>query len=420
MRRAVLVMCDGLSREWLSPERSPNIWALKEQGLWASDHRAVFPSVTRASAAAVATGHTPGNHGLHGNRMCFLVNGRLEVRDAGLPDFREHMRRATGRTLRVPTMAERLGGNAIAFSNVSPGAAYFLDPDHHGWVYHRAGCFGPGGEPITGEDALTVPSDPAGDLEMVERFRTEVLVERAPMLAICWQCSPDKTGHGAPLLGPDHTAALAAADRHVGMIAETVATLRANGDEVIFLVGSDHGMESIGPRVHVAQRLVNAGLKDSLDSGEVGVACQGTSALVYVAPGHEDRIPALREFLNEAEWTAAVLEGESVDRLGARREYGLTFALDMAHVDKDNGHGVAGQRYEAIDGAEGDGQGGFAQHGGLGARETAPFLIVDDGSGQACETGAATTLTHIVPTILGWLGVSAADLPSPSLLGPIQ
>ena len=416
MRRAVLVMCDGLSREWLTPERSPNIWALKERGLWASQHRAVFPSVTRASAAAVATGHTPGNHGLQGNRMCFLVGGKLEVRDAGLPDFRDHMRRATGRTLRVPTMAERLGGDAIAFSNVSPGAAYFLDPDHHGWVYHRAGCFGPGGEPIAGSDALTVPSDPDGDREMVERFRTEVLVDRAPKLAICWQCSPDKTGHGAPLLGPEHAAALAAADRHVGLIADTVAALRAKGDEVLFLVGSDHGMESIGPRVHVAQRLVDAGLKDSLDSGEVAVACQGTSALVYVAPGHESRIPALRDFLNSAEWSAQVLEGDGLTRLGARPDYGLTFAVDMAHVDKDNGHGVTGQRYEAIDSDEGDGAGGFAQHGGLGPRETAPFLIVDDGSGEARDTGGPTTLTRIAPTILGWLGVSAPDLPSHSLL----
>ncbi len=415
MRRAVLMISDGLSREWISPESTPNIWALKQRGLWAADHRAIFPSVTRASAAAIATGQPPGSHGLHGNRMCFLMDGKLEVRDAGLPDFREHMRRATGRTLRVPTMAERLSGDAIAFSNVSPGAAYFLDPDHHGWIYHRAGSFGPGGKRVGEPEELSVTNDPAGDRVMVERFRAEVLADRAPRLAICWQCAPDKTGHGAPLLGPDHSAALAAADRHVGMVAESVAALRARGDEVLFLLGSDHGMESVGPRVHVAQRLVDAGLKDALDSGEVAVACQGTGALVYVAPGHEDRIAALHDYLTAAEWAGQVVEGKALDALGARREYGLTFAIDMARVDKDNGHGVPGQRYEAIDGAEGDADGGFAQHGGLGPRETAPFLIVDDGSGKARRTDGATTLTHIAPTILAWLGVAAPDLPSPPL-----
>jgi len=76
----------------------------------------VFPSVTRASAAAVATGHLPGSHGLHGNRMCFLVDGRLEVRDAGLPDFREHMRRAIGCALRVPACRHRANGSAATAS----------------------------------------------------------------------------------------------------------------------------------------------------------------------------------------------------------------------------------------------------------------------------------------------------------------
>ncbi len=415
MRRAVLLMCDGLSREWISPERTPNIWAMKQSGLWCADHRAVFPSVTRASAAAVATGYTPGNHGLHGNRMCFLVDGKLEVRDAGLPDFRDHMRRATGRTLHVPTMAERLNGDCVAFSNVSPGAAYFLDPDHHGWVYHRAGCFGPGGEPITGDDALTVPSDPDGDAVMVERFCGEVLEERRPKLAICWQCSPDKTGHTEPLLGPVHTAAMAAADRHVAQVFAKVQELRAAGDDVLFLVGSDHGMESIGPRVHVGERLVAAGLKDALDSGDVAVACQGTSALIYVAPGYESRIDGLRAYLKDADWAASVFEGDGLKTLGARPDYGLTFAVDTAYVEKDNGHGVTGQRYEAIDGAEGDAAGAFAQHGGIGPRETAPFLVVDDGSGSGRERAETSSLPNIAPTILGYLGVAAEGL-QPSLL----
>jgi hypothetical protein len=414
MRRAVLAICDGLSREWISAERTPNIWALKQLGLWADRHQAIFPSVTRASAASIATGQPPGTHGLHGNRMCFSVNGRLEVRDAGLPDFREHMRRATGRTLRAPTMAERLGGDCIAFSNVSPGAAYFLDPDHHGWVYHRAGSFGPGGEPAN--DPLEIESGPEGDRTMVERFCAEVLLERVPALSICWQCSPDKVGHGAPLLGPDHSAALSAADRHVGMIAETVAKLRNQGDEVLLLIGSDHGMESVGPRIHVSARLVAAGLKDAPDSGEVAVACQGTSALIYVSPDAIDRIPALRDHLRGAEWAGQVLEGSALEALGAKREHGLAFAVDMGSRDRGNGHGVAGQRYEAIDGEEGDADGGFAQHGGLGARETAPFLIVNDGSGRAGETGRASDLTHIAPTILHHLGVVASALPSPSLL----
>ena len=415
-RKAVLLVCDGLSREWISPERTPNIWRLKGENLWAARHTAVFPSVTRASAASIATGCPPGEHGLHGNRMCFLTDGSVTVRDAGLPDFRDHMRSATGRTLRVPTMAERLGGDSIAFSNVSPGAAYFLDPDSHGWVYHRAGSFAPGGVEITGSDALGVPSTPAGDREMVDRFCDEVLGERAPTLAICWQCSPDKTGHTEPLLGPDHSDALAAADEHVALIHRKVEALRADGDDVLLIVCSDHGMESVGPGIHIAQRLVDAGLKHDLESGDVGVAAQGTAALIYIAPQFADRAAAIRAFLEDSPWAGRVLADGDLTALGARLEYGLTFAIDMAVLDEPNGYNVPTRRYEAIDGPETDSDAGFAQHGGLGPRETAPFLIVNDGTGNAGTIDTPTSLTHIAPTIMKWLGQDLDGLASPPLL----
>ena len=110
-----------------------------------------------------------------------------------------------------------------------------------------------------------------------------------------------------------------------------------------------------------------------------------------------------------------MFEGDGLKTLGARPDYGLTFAVDTAYVEKDNGHGVTGQRYEAIDGAEGDAAGAFAQHGGIGPRETAPFLVVDDGSGSGRERAETSSLPNIAPTILGYLGVAAEGL-QPSLL----
>jgi hypothetical protein len=51
----------------------------------------------------------------------------------------------------------------ILFSNVSPGAAYAHDPDGYGFVYHRAGSFGPGRTPLDGARALKIAQDAAGD-----------------------------------------------------------------------------------------------------------------------------------------------------------------------------------------------------------------------------------------------------------------
>src|SRR4051812_42007932 len=174
-RRTVFVCCDGLGRNWVTPDATPVLSALRRDSLWCEDHRAVFPSVTRVSAASIATGCQPARHGLHGNRMGLLEEGRIVVRDVGAPDFRSHLRRATGRTLLAPTLAERVAqaGGFIAFSNVSPGAAYFLDPDNFGRVYHRSGSFGPGGTPIAAPDALAVSHDAAGDWAMTQRFCAE-------------------------------------------------------------------------------------------------------------------------------------------------------------------------------------------------------------------------------------------------------
>ena len=104
-------------------------------------------------------------------------------------------------------LSERVAndGGFIAFSNVSPGAAFFLDPDAHGYVYHRSGSHAPGGQPL---DALPVSHDHAGDWAMTERFCREVLSERKPAVALMWICDPDHTLHGVPLGSPAHAEAL--------------------------------------------------------------------------------------------------------------------------------------------------------------------------------------------------------------------
>jgi len=110
-RRTVFVCCDGLGRNWIGPETTPVLHGLRDKSLWCAEHSAVFPSVTRASAASVTTGCHPARHGLHGNRMGLFEDGRIVVRDVGAPDFRDHMRRATGCTLLVPALSERVAND---------------------------------------------------------------------------------------------------------------------------------------------------------------------------------------------------------------------------------------------------------------------------------------------------------------------
>jgi predicted AlkP superfamily pyrophosphatase or phosphodiesterase len=55
-RRAVFVCCDGLGRDWVRSDSTPVLHEIAGASLWCAAHNAVFPSVTRVSAASVSTG----------------------------------------------------------------------------------------------------------------------------------------------------------------------------------------------------------------------------------------------------------------------------------------------------------------------------------------------------------------------------
>jgi arylsulfatase A-like enzyme len=411
-RRAVLVICDGMRRDLVSRQRTPRIWDLREKSRWFDQHRSVFPSVTRSSSASIATGCHPARHGLHGNTMALPTASGYAVHNVGEAAFVERLRSSRGRTLRVPTAAERLSGcgGVIVFSNVSPGAAYFQDPDGHGHIYHRTGSRGPGLKPVPQADHLAVSHDAAGDWAMTERFCAEVLVERRPALAVLWLCEPDHTQHDSQLGSAEHLAVLSAADRCVGAVSDIVEKLRGGGEDMLLLVGSDHGHETIRGTVPVEHLLFEAGLKRARESDDVVVAPQGTSALIYFAEEAAGRVAAVADFLRHQPWTGEVLVDGELERAGMKPEHGLRIALSMAKYADANVHGVAGLSDIATRFEPTPHKVGMGQHGGFGAYEQAPFLIAN-GTGFRSEVHAGpTAIVDIAPTILHHLGQPVAGI----------
>lgn len=406
-RRAVFVCCDGLGRNWVRRETTPVLHEIAGRSLWCPDHHAVFPSVTRVSAASVSTGCQPGRHGLHGNRMGLMEDGKVVVRDVGDPAFRTHMRRATGRTLHVPSLAERVAGAGgfVAFSNVSPGAAYFLDPDCRGYVYHRAGSYAPGGARIEGADALAVSHDGAGDGAMTKRFCAEVLEQRRPAVALLWLADPDLTLHGVPLGSPAHAAALAGAERCVAEVVRTVERLRAAGEDILLMIGSDHGQETIGESVDLDAWLTAHGLGAALAAGDVAVAGQGTAAVLYATERGRAGLLGVLDEMRRTPWAADVVaDDKGLAAHGFAACQGIVAAVNMARRDEPNAFGVPGRRYVAAEPGKAAAI-GCGQHGGWGPDETRPFLMVDDAGRSSGEVGRATSLTDIAPTIVRHLGL---------------
>lgn len=421
MRRVVIVTLDGLRRDLICEANTPNLVDFGRKAERFLDYRTVFPSCTRVVSASLATGCYPARHGLQGNSVALMEDGRLVLRDAGHPDFLQHKRRVTGQSLAMPTLAERLKeqGGAIIFSNVSPGAAYAHDPDGHGHVFHRAGSFGPGREPVPPNDALAVTLDAAGDRAMTERFIGEVLHTRRPALGLLWLGEPDHIQHEEPLGSPDHLAVLAQADIHAGLVIAAVETLREAGDDVLLLIGSDHGHQTVTGIVDIDAKLIEAGLKADAGSDDVMAVSNGTSALIYVAPGHAEALPRIHEFLLASDWAGEVMGPDDLARVGQAPVSALAFAVSMRADNALNAYGVPGSSLAAKPAMGKPDRLGCGQHGGLAAFEQAPFLMA---SGYGFSTGTerreTARIIDIAPTVLAHLRLPYDGLDGHALQRP--
>jgi arylsulfatase A-like enzyme len=210
--------------------------------------------------------------------------------------------------------------------------------------------------------------------------------------------------HGVPLGSPAHADSLAGAERCVKEVWRTVERLRAEtADDILLLVGSDHGHETIGDSIAIEGWLATHGLGAQLAAGDVAVAGQGTAALLYATARGRVALLDVIEEMRRAPWAGDVLVGDSLDRHGLAAMDGVVAAVDLARQGDANPYGVPGRRWVA----EEDGKPvpvGSGQHGGLGPDETRPFLIINDGGRAAGTLGHPTSLTDIAPTIARFLG----------------
>jgi len=416
-RRAVLVVCDSLRADMVDAATSPTLARFRGEAAHFTAFRGVFPSTTRTSAASIATGCRPAGHGLLGNTMVLDEGAGLECFSAGKPDFLDRLRRATGRALGRPTLHERVRslGEAVAMSNVSPGAAYVHDPEGAGYVYHRSGSFGPGRRRL--DDGLAIEVGAAGDDTMTARFCDEVLARRRPPYAVLWLSEPDHTGHHAPLGSPEHRAAIASADRNVARVLESADRLEAAGDEVLVGVCSDHGMQTIRRLVDVDARLAEAGLKESATSRDIVVAPQGTSVILHFAPHARARVDKVAEWLAAQDFAAQVVHGEALAGLGLPVGGTLAIAVSLAGDDEPNAFGIRGRSDVAESAFGGEYLPGHGQHGGLGSYEQRPFLALRAPGVDRGSHSAPASLIDIAPTILRHLGLSDNGVHGSALQG---
>src|SRR5579864_2741281 len=108
-QRAFLMVWDGLRPDMVSPELTPNLWQLAEDGVWFERSRAVYPTLTRANSPAISTGCRPGRAGVPGNTFLLPTPEGLERFSTGDAESLQALADADGRpVLLVDTLADRV------------------------------------------------------------------------------------------------------------------------------------------------------------------------------------------------------------------------------------------------------------------------------------------------------------------------
>jgi predicted AlkP superfamily pyrophosphatase or phosphodiesterase len=425
-RRLVLVLVvDGLRPDSITAEDTPTLFRLRAEGVDLVNSHAVFPTVTRVNAAAIATGTQPGTNGLVGNQMFVPAVDERRAFDTGNHRNFLALDRATGgRVLQASTLAERLHARGLRLAGVSSGStgsAFLLNPKSIAGVGALVnGYLEPGrtvAYPTPVSEAVLARFGPApakapgsarfdASVSWTQRvLREYVLPELAPDVVINWLTEPDHSQHHVGVGSPAAREALRNDDRE---IAQVLAGLDAARTSV--LVVSDHGFTTNTAGVDVAGALIEAKLKAARDSTDVILASSGQAVALHVEGRDAERIARLARFIQSRDWGGVVFSAEAVDGAFplelinvANRDRGPDLLFTFPWTSRRSAFGVPGTDLANVSAG---GSPYVSDHGSMSpwnVRNT--FLAWGAGLKKGIVGRAPAGNVDVTPTVLALLGL---------------
>ena len=305
-RRVVMIVWDGMRPDFVTPELTPVLWRLREQGVWFERHHSVFLSSTEANGTALATGAYPRHSGLIGNlEYRPAIDSHSPIHTEDLSAIRKGESAPGTPYLGVSTLAEIL--HAHNFTTAVAGTkAVALLHDRALRTDRTRNCpvlFATNTQPpeLSSMLAGTLGPQPllASPNSARDEWTTRALLEQfwkkgVPRYSLLWLSEPDYSQHKHAPGSPEALAAIQGSDRILGAVLNELDRLglRATTDVVVV---SDHGCSTVTEDVDVAACLKACGLdaqrefKSPPKPGQIMVVGNGGSSLIYVT-GHQDKV----------------------------------------------------------------------------------------------------------------------------------
>ena len=270
-RYFVLVVWDGMRPDFVTPELTPALYALRREGVWFANHHSAFPTTTEVNGAVLATGCLPGHNGILANEEFRPeIDPSRRVSMQSLQTVRRGDELTGGRYLRAPTVAELTQANGLETAIVGAKAVALLhdrrarEENALSSVLFAGQCLPPSklGEltnrfgPFPGFAAPNTLRDDWATRCLTEDFWRRPL----PTYSVLWLSEPDVSQHQ---FGPGSPQALAAIRNTDERLALVVRELDRRGvrKQTDLLVVSDHGTSTIGENMNVEATLRGAGLE---------------------------------------------------------------------------------------------------------------------------------------------------------------
>jgi arylsulfatase A-like enzyme len=424
MHTVLIVVFDGLQPAQVHPGLMPHLSSFAGQGVTFANHHPVFPTVTRANAATMVTGRTPGGHGLAANRLMVREFDPYRTIPALEPEL-ARVKASTGRVLLVPTLADVLGRQGeeyIAIGVGTSGNAFLHNPNPEnggGATIHpdftRPGelqqelvqRFGPWPDEAWPDEAR--PNTPR--MAHAVRILTEyILPERQPRVALIWSSEPDKSQHDAGVGSDLSNQAVQEADAEFGRLLHWLS-VSGRARETDVMVVSDHGYSTIAETIDVEAALRQGGFPAADRPGGVAVAGNGGSALFYTHNGDPSVAADVAEWLMGQPWCGPVVVSDAAGPLegtlpawlagdeGPRvPEVSVSLQWNaVANPEGYTGHVIS------TGGAPGQGQ-----HGSMSRQELHNVLFARGPNfKKRCTVAAPSGNADLFPTVLHLLGIES-------------
>jgi arylsulfatase A-like enzyme len=438
----MVLVLDGLRPDSITPEETPNLWRLRQEGVNFINGHSVFPTVTRANATAIGTGTYPDRNGMFGNQI--YVRAVDPNRSFG-NDEHENLLRLDAATGGGMVLAKSLGeflaerGKTLAVvSSGSTGSALLANPRAPKGVGILVNGYWEPGKRLAFPDAVNdailrrfpVPPPKGGAIDhyiesvtWTQRLlRDYVLPELKADVIINWMTEPDHIQHGLGAGSPQARETIRNDDREVGLLIDRLRELGLADKTNIFVV-SDHGFGQGVFGVDLTGELIKAGLKAGPNSDDVVLASSGQAVALHVRDRNPEQIGNVVRFLQKQTWASVLFTAGRSGSGGVPvegREPG-TFSLElvhMAHAERGpdivltfpwssarNTHGVQGTDY-GIARATGPSAARGGNHGSM-----SPWVVRNTFLAWGTDFKRATTVRNpasnvdLAPTLLALMNL---------------